>query len=52
MAVKTVYFGKVDDSKNISLNEMRKCQSTKFTSNDLRKITPSSGVFNKHPLPL
>ena len=40
--VKTVYFGNVKDIENISFNEMRKRQFTKSTSNDLKKIAPSS----------
>ena len=48
--VKTVYFGNVKDIENISLKEMRKHQFIKSTSNDLKKIAPSSNALNMHSL--
>ena len=48
--VKTVYFGNVKDIENISLKEMRKHQFIKSTSNDLKKIAPSSDALNMHSL--
>ena len=48
--VKPVYFGNVKDIENISLNEMRKHQFTRSTSNDLKKIAPSSDALNIHSL--
>ena len=48
--VKTFYFGNVKDIENISLNEMRKHQFTQSTSNDLKKIAPSSDALNMHSL--
>ena len=48
--VKTVYFRNVKDIENISLNEMRKHQFTRSTSNDLKKIAPSSDALNMHSL--
>ena len=48
--VKIVYFGNVKDIENISLNEMRKHQFIQSTSNDLKKIAPSSDAFNMHSL--
>ena len=48
--VKTVYFGNVKDIENISLNEMRKYQFIQSTSNDLKKITPSSDSLTMHSL--
>ena len=48
--VKAVYFGNVKNVKNISLNEMRKHQFTESTSNDLKKISPSSDALNIHLL--
>ena len=36
--VKTVYFGNVKVIENISLNEMRKCQFTQSTTNNLKKL--------------
>ena len=48
--VKTVYFGNVKDIENISLNEMRKHEFKQFTSNDLKKIPPSSDALNMHSL--
>ena len=44
---KTVYFGNVKDIENINLNEMKQHQ---FTSNGLKKITPSSDALNMHSL--
>ena len=44
--VKTVYFGNVKDIENISLNDMRKHQFIQSTSNDLKKIAPSSDALN------
>ena len=40
----------VKDIENISLNEMRKHQFIQSTSNDLKKIAPSSDAFNMHSL--
>ena len=40
----------VKDIENISLNEMRKHQFTQSTSNDLKKIAPSSDALNMHSL--
>ena len=48
--VKTVYFGNVKDIENISLNDMRKHQFIQSTSNDLKKIAPSSDALNMHSL--
>ena len=48
--VKTVYFGNVKDIENISLNEMRKHELIQSTSNDLKKIAPSSDTLNMHSL--
>ena len=48
--VKTVYFRNVKDIENISLNEMRKHQFTRSTSNDLKKIAPSFDALNMHSL--
>ena len=46
--LKTVYFGNVKDIENIILNEMRKRQFTQSTSNDLKKIAPSSDALKMH----
>ena len=48
--VKTVSFGNVKDIKNIGLNAMRKHQFTESTSNDLKKIAPSSDALIIHSL--
>ena len=48
--VKTVYFGNVKDIENISLNEMRKHHFIQSTSNNLKKIAPSSDALNMHSL--
>ena len=48
--VKAVYFGNIKDVKNISLNEMRTHQFTESTSNDSKKISPSSHALNINSL--
>ena len=48
--VKIVYLGNVKDIENISLNEMRKNQFTQSTSNDLKKIAPSSDALKMRSL--
>ena len=48
--VKSVYYGNVENIENRSLNEMRKSQFTQSTSNDLKKIAPSSDALYMHSL--
>ena len=48
--VKAVYYGDTKNLENISLNCMRKKQFLKSTSNDLRRIAPSSDALHMHAL--
>ena len=48
--VKSVYYGDTKNLENVTLNCMRKRQFLKSTSNDLRKIAPSSDALHMHAL--
>ena len=43
--VKSVYYGGIKNFKETSLNELRKVQFMQSTSNDIRKIAPSSDAL-------
>ena len=48
--VKQVYYGNVRNSDTTSLNQLRKYQFMSTTSNDVRKIAPSSDALYMHSL--
>ena len=50
MLVKLVYFGNTRNVNTITFNQLRKVQFITSTSNDMRKITPSSSALYMHTL--
>ena len=48
--VKHVYYGSVRNIENMPLNELRKNQFLASTTNDIRKIAPSSSALYMHSL--
>ena len=48
--VKNVYYGGLKDIENMPLNELRRNQFRASTSNDFRKIAPSSDALYMHIL--